>query len=171
MRYPESHRRHPFHLFSLLLFAALFFFGGLLLARNKLERQATEFQVRPLLVKPTPSPVNVTHLRLINATTNQPISNQSVAFILSTACLVGPCPSSSPTLHLTNSEGKVSVDSALLRGQPKLYSAGYIMDHYFSFLNPDQPDELTLYKTPTGAKATYNITREEVLVALTPVTP
>lgn len=174
MRYP-GHYRHeqPIRWLTLLISLSLFLVGLNVAGRKQGRLQAQplpgETSQAPAQPQPTATDEGVTRLRLYNIKTGLAVAEQSVALMLLGSCSSGAaCPASSPQIVKTDSDGKVVVAQSVIRQKPKLYVSGYKLDTYFSFLNPQKPNELTLYAVAEGAKLAYDISTEEIPVWLTP---
>lgn len=172
MRYPGPHR-HEKLVRRLFFVAALFIFVvGLLAVTAKVnlttppQAQNVSISLQP---QPTPTFDAVTLLKLMDERTSQPLAGQSVAVMATGGCVPGAaCPLSSPLVFTATTDGQVAIPQPILRQRPKLYVTGFVMDSYFSFLNEESPNELTLYKSVDGAKLVYDVTREVVPVWLAP---
>lgn len=173
MRYPGSHR-HERTVRGLTLALALgLFVIGLQAATHKNDRlqaqQRAQTVVSPTPIA-TPSFMSLATLQLYDAKTGELLRGQSVAILVTVPCPEGsPCPASTPLVVGADNEGKIRVEQSLIMQQPKLYVAGYKLDNYFAFFEPDKPTELTLYKPAPNAKLSYDIAQEEVPVWLIPV--
>ncbi len=174
MRYPERHRHHSLFRTIILLVAATLFIAGLKGAVQRFEKLKS--QTRPaaqsiIESSPTPSngPIATATLRVVDALTNQPLTGQSVAFVVSTDCPASePCPAETPSVFVADDQGQLIVPQDLLRRKPKLYAAGYKLDSYFAFLDEAKPDLVTVYHPVGQAKSSYDLTHEPILIGLSP---
>lgn len=174
MRYPGSYRHQKTVRAIVLLAAVAVFAISLSLALHKQQRvTAMNYPIAyPSASVPNPTPTDEAAVvfRLYDGLTNQPLSGQSIALIALSSCPAGQaCPAASPTVMTADQDGRVRLPQSLVRLSPKLYVSGYKLDNYFSFLRPDQPNQLTLYQAIEGVKLTYDISIEEVPIWLAPV--
>lgn len=174
MRYPGRHRHESLVRAVGLLLSLSIFLTGLILVQRKNDR-TSQASTLPSPVSsvtaPRPAPTTaVSIVKLIDGATGRPLSGQSIAILVTLPCLENKfCPAATPLVASADQEGRITVNQSVLLGQPKLYAAGYKLDAYFAFLDPNRPSELTLYKTIPGYKSTFDITIDEVVIGLSPV--
>jgi hypothetical protein len=172
LRYPGRHQ-HQARQRWLILIAALLFFGlSLTLASGRNRPQASPHFTFPRLPSPSPSlePVanGLVTFQLLDGITQQPLSGQSIAVMVSSPDCTGltSCPSSSPLVIGADNTGRIQIDKVLAQQGPKFYAAGYVADSYFSFDAAAQ--QIVVYKPLPGMKIGYDPTKEEIPLGLTP---
>ncbi len=108
-------------------------------------------------------------LQLFDSRSLAPLAGQSVAVIPQQECPVSQiCPEPSPLIVVADQVGRIKLTNIVIHQRPKLYLPGYKMDTYFSFLNPDDANELTLYQPLPGTKLNYQAGKEDIPVGLVP---
>lgn len=178
MRYPGRHRHESLWRGLALLVSLTIFLAGLILVqgKNNPDPKAASQVTRlpsptPFINKTSPSPATVTtRLKMVDGITGWPLAGQSIAILAAIPCFSSsPCPATTPMVLTADGEGLISLDQSIIQNQPKFYAAGYQLDSYFAFLNPDRPTELTLYKSLPDLKKTYDIMADVVTIGLTPI--
>lgn len=174
MRYPGNHRHEKIVKVVVAVLALAIFMIGLRAAnlkQNQLRADSNKaiYANVQLGDSPNPSPTPKTSLRFYNLKTKQPLSGQSIVFLLNPDCVSSPCPASSPIIFNADSQGRVVISHDFLKQRPKLYAAGFKLDAYFAFLNPSNPNLITLYEPLEGTKLTYDLSLEEIPIALMPI--
>lgn len=174
MRHPHHIRQERAKQSLLFIVAVLFFLFALtLFDKRRLHKPvATQPQPTPTYATPTSNiKANaITHLVLYDDITQQALTNQSVAFVVTSDCdqAALACPSTDPVVLTTDNEGNVSVNQTLIKKEPRLYVAGYRIAKYFTFIKPEEPETLTVLKPINNAKSFYNITNDTIPLGLTP---
>lgn len=170
MRYPgPTHGEQVLRLAAFTVALLIFTAGA-----TSLVKKSSSPAFRP---SPAPSPsgaglaeLATTVVQLLDGQTGQSVVRQALTLSAPSDCQApSSCPPDSPPITVTvqtDDEGKVPIEQALLKKQPKLTVAGYKTDTYFSFLS-GEVNLLTLHNPPAGKKAVYDISREEVPIVLT----
>lgn len=172
MRYPgRTHQERQLQIVAIL--AAVIFFAFSISVFTKTQRnQSIAVPNQEKIITPAPS-ISLTSkktLAFYNSITGDPLKNQSIAFLLTSECVIDtPCPTSTPLVLTTNENGEIPIDESVIRQKPKLYAAGYKIDRYFSLINDSNPNELTVLKPVPGRKAIYSVDKESAAIGLTPV--
>lgn len=173
MRYPGKARDEAQWRLGMFSLALFLFVCGTFAAKAKIQAQnITVIATSSVTVAPSPTPTNLAvRLRLYDQKTDAPIKSQEVTFVPSSECETTKlhCEADSPVRVTTNEQGEVVISADLIYKKPKVYAPGYKMDRYFSALNPEKPNELSLYYVTNSVKVTYDIEKELLPVALIPV--
>ncbi len=174
MRYPGKAHDERYWRTLVFVSAVVLFVGGLLAAKIKLDADTKLSQpitsIKTVL-SPSPKPTDkAVRLRLTDQRTEQPISNQEVTFFPSQSCdRATTCQTISPVKTTTTDDGELLISGDLIGQKPQLYVVGYKMDRYFTILDANHPNQISLYYVTTAEKVTYDTDKEILPVALIPV--
>lgn len=170
MRYPGPGLGEPWVKRGFATLAAVFFFGCVYVVGQRIQVPEPAEVLGTTISQISPTHVPLVILKISNAVTNELLVNQPVSLSTTPICDNNTsCPVSSPRIIVTDANGELVAPEDIILSTPRIYVAGFVNDTYFTFLNPSQPKVLTLYRPSIGTKASYDVTREKIPVALTPI--